>query len=190
VAVTAGASIGGNGTVNGPISLSGTISTNGQPGTLATGANTWNQGGRYVWSVNDADASLTPGLATGWSLLQIDGPLTINSTSGNRFVIDLRSLASGNAPGVVPNFPGDTDKSWTIATATGGISAFTGDQFFVQTTGFANVHPGQFAIVAEGNNLVLSYAAIPEISATGASAGALLVLAILMRRRILPDPLS
>jgi hypothetical protein len=190
VLVNASASIGGNGTVTGGITLNGTIHTGSLPATLSTGAQVWNGGAKFIWTINNANGGLPAGGNPGWSLIAITGDLQINSTSLNPIEIDLRTLTSGNVPGALASFDPNTDQAWTIVTTTTTISSFTGDQFTVNTTGFVNATAGHFSVEPSGNSLVLHYTAVPEVSATGVGCAAVLVLAILMRRSTPRDSLS
>lgn len=181
VTVAANATLQGDGKITGSLALHGTISTSLQPGTLTTGTQTWNGGGRYVWTVNDFSPALDPGEQTGWSLLSIQGALQIDSTALDPFVIDVRTLA-GTSPGAAANFSPESDGVWTIASASLGVGPVSADQFLVQTDGVANAHPGRFRVGVDGNNLVLTYTAVPEISGAGAAFAALLLAAVAHRR--------
>jgi hypothetical protein len=181
VTVGASAALVGNGKVSGGVTLNGTISTSGHPGTLTTGAQTWGGGGRYIWAVNDFSMELNPGEETGGSLLSIQGALQINSTAVDPFVIDLRTLA-GSSPGMAANFSAGSNGMWTLATASLGVSPVSADQFTVKTDGVWNTFAGNFHVGVDGNNLVLVYTAVPEVSGTGVAAAALLFVATVVRR--------
>ena len=120
-AVTIGTlgTLAGHGSVAGPIAVSGKISagdgatTSDTPGSLITGAETWNGGGTYVWKTT-ASAG-TPG--TTWDLLNM-GSLTVASTSSNTFTISAIIGAGGSFVQPAGSTP------FEIATYT-GISGFT-----------------------------------------------------------------
>ena len=80
-------------------------------GRLITGTETWNGGGHYVWEINDVDA----GEITGWDLININGSLTINATSANKFTLDLTSLTLAGAAGPVNDFAQNQNYVWRIA---------------------------------------------------------------------------
>lgn len=51
----------------------------------------------------------------------------------------------------------------TIATAQNGIAGFDPDKFVLNTSGFLNAHEsGGFALESDGQNLLLTYTAVPE----------------------------
>jgi hypothetical protein len=127
---------------------------------------TLGSGGNYNWQVYDAAG--TAGSTTGWDLLSVGGGLDIAATSGSRFNINLWSL-SGVGPdvnGSAVNFNSAQNGSWKIASAAGGITGFAADKFAVNTAttngtgGFANdLAGGTFAVVQDGNDLVLRFTA-------------------------------
>ena len=82
VTVNAGATLTGDGNAPGGVNLSGTIAP---IGTLSSGSQTWNGGGKYVWEIANA---ITPALN---DLLSISSSLTINATSP-AFTISIVSL--------------------------------------------------------------------------------------------------
>jgi fibronectin-binding autotransporter adhesin len=117
VIVNSGGTLGGNGTIsNGtnPITInSGATITAGQdaltPGTLATGAQSWTAGGRFLAKINDPNISgnVTPGTSTTWDYLNattlaVTGNGTTTATS---FTIAPVGTLTGVAPATI----------WTIA---------------------------------------------------------------------------
>ncbi len=170
----------GAGRVTGSVTVNGRISPGATVGTLQTGAQTWNGGGRYVWDLNNATG--TAGASPGWDRLSLAGGLTIAATNLNRFVLDLRTLDLTGAPGLAANFNPALTTSWTILTATGSITGFSPDRFTIGRTDFLNTAPGSFSLSVSGSNLLLTYTAVPE-TAPGIAFGLLLAAAILARRR-------
>jgi autotransporter-associated beta strand protein len=163
------------------VNSGGLLSPGNSLGTLATGDETWNSGGGYVWELNNAsDASGAKGVTYDW--MNISGTLTLNSTSDGKFTIYLTSLNAGNTPGSVPNFVEGTSYSYVIATATSGITGFNASKFNVDTTGFSNPI-ADASIFRVGNDLVLQFTAIPEPSTYAIGIPGLLGAAILLRRR-------
>ncbi|MET0263880.1 MAG: hypothetical protein ABW223_13335, partial [Rariglobus sp.] len=81
VIVNAGGTLAGTGIISGAVDVSGTLAPGiNAVGTLTTGAQTWQSGGRYNWDISALASS--PG--TNSDLLTINGALTVNSgTSGN-----------------------------------------------------------------------------------------------------------
>ncbi len=113
----------------------------------------------------------------------IDGVLDL-STASAAHPITLSLFTSAFAHVAAQNFDADSNATWTIATASGGINGFSADQFTFDTSGFLNsFNPGGFAIAPVGNDLVLSYTAAPEPSVTALLIGAgTLILALGQRR--------
>jgi len=177
VTVNSGATLSGSGSIGGLIvNTGGTINPGNSPGTQTVVGNAvWNVGGNYNWQIHDVAG--TAGSSTGWDLLNITGTLNLGALSvGSEFKINLWSLSQ-----VVPDINGDAvnfdpaqNYTWTIATAAGGITNYTGaNQFFVNTGatngtgGFSNLlDNGTFSVVQSGNDLNLVFtsasAPIPE----------------------------
>ena len=155
------------GQVNGNTSISGTVEALDSIGTFANnGTLTLNGGITYVWDVNNFTG--TQGGDPGWSLIECHQrrlSITITATQGSPINLDITSLTTGDVPGSAANFNGrvNASGSWIIATATGGITGFTGpSQFSIVTSGFANAPRAvlKWSVgLSGGNNLVLSYTA-------------------------------
>jgi hypothetical protein len=126
-------------------------------GTLTTGAETWNGGASYLCELNATNAS-------GSDRLGLTGALNIQSAPTSPFIIKLVSLTPGNAAGLLAGFNKFTNYTWTIATASGGISNFAANKFAVDTSAFANeVSGGSFAVDVSGSSLLLKYQAAPLV---------------------------
>jgi hypothetical protein len=97
--------------------------------------------------------------------------LTITAGSSTPFVIDLQEYG---LTGFV-----EEDRSFVIATASGGITGFDAGKFALNTDSFTH-GAGQWSIAEEGNNLLLNYTAIPE---PGTSILLLLGLAVILSRK-------
>ena len=152
------------------MTIAGVISPGNSPGTAATGAQTWLDGGSYLWEINDSGG--TQGADSGWDWLDITGALDLTSLTAGGFTIDIDSLTLGNVAGNAAGFDsyiqldGIADYSFTIATASGGISGFDESLFTLDYSGFSNAPGWDWAIVESGNNLVLEAYAVPEPSST------------------------
>jgi autotransporter-associated beta strand protein len=147
VTVASAGTLGGSGTVNGTVAVNGAIAPGTRVGTLNTGTETWNGVGSYDCEINAINV-------TGCDLLNITGALNVQSTSGSRFTIKLVSLTSSNAPGPLAGFNKFTNNTWTIATASGGVSNFATNKFVLDTSAFSNdCSGGAFALAVAGNNL-------------------------------------
>jgi len=190
-ALANGQTLSGAGTVTGgmTIALGSVISPGNSPGTLSTGAQTWNDGGSYLWEINASDdAGGTIGNDPGWDWLDITGALDLTNLTAGGFTIDIDSLTAGNIAGDAVGFdtwtkgsPGDFDYSFTIATASSGISGFDADNFTLDSSGFSNAPGWDWGIVLSGNSLVLQAYALPEPSSSALLG--LGGLALMLRRR-------
>ena len=171
------------------INSGGVISPGNSPGTAATGSQTWNDGGSYLWEINaSSDAGGTIGTDPGWDWLDITGTLDLTNLTAGGFTIDIDSLTSGNIAGDAVGFdtwtkgsPGDVDYSFTIATASSGITGFDADNFTLDSSGFSNAPSWDWQIVLSGSDLVLEAYAVPEPSSTALLG--LGGLALMLRRK-------
>ena len=168
--LVSGQTLVGTGTLVGGLTVANnsTISPGNSPGALHTGNETWLDGGNYNWQIYDAT-----GLAgTGYDAIAIAGALDLtNLTGGTDFNINLWSL-SGIAPdanGNAINFNNALSQSWTLVSTTGGITGFLASEFTINvgaangTNGFTNtLGGGAFSVGVSGNDLLLSYTAVPE----------------------------
>jgi T5SS/PEP-CTERM-associated repeat protein len=198
VTVNNGGTLAGSGTVGGIVlNLGSTLSPGNSPGTLnVAGISVWNAGANYNWQIYDTAL----GAGTGWDLVNATGTLDLTAlTVGSEFNINLWSLSAitPDASGNALNFDPNQNYTWTILTAAGGISGFTGSsQFdinigaFNGTGGFANaLNGGSFSIAQslDGKDLNLVFtaaggAAVPE-PGTWAAAALLVGGAAFMRWR-------
>ncbi|MDB5325011.1 MAG: hypothetical protein JWM57_580 [Phycisphaerales bacterium] len=105
VTIGGGGMLTGTGSVSGAVSVSGKISAGSNSGgsdtigTLATGDQTWNGGGAYLFKLQNTAGSTNSGTQTGnaginWDKLKMSG-LTIAATSGSKFTIIITPLAQG-----------------------------------------------------------------------------------------------
>ena len=187
VLVKSGAVLGGSGTIAGSVIVdSGArISPGNSPGTLTTGSETWTGGGGYVWEINKADG--TKGSSPGWDWLNIDGDLTLASTSGDKFTIYVHSLTLGGAAGPATGFVYGQTYTYPIVTASGPIADFSPDLFLIDHSAFStNLGTlGTFAIEQslDGTSINLVFTAVPEPRDTAVAVAALLAVVVLLRRR-------
>jgi autotransporter-associated beta strand protein len=168
VTVDNGGTLAGSGSVGGIVlNVGSTISPGNSPGTLAVAGNSvWNAGANYNWQLYNTAL----GAGTGWDLINATGTLDLSAlTVGSEFNINLWSLSAiaPDANGNALNFDPNQSYTWTILTAAGGISGFTGSSQFVINTaaingtgGFANaLAGGTFSMGTSGNNLNLIFTA-------------------------------
>ena len=157
VSVASGSILGGNGTVNGPVALSGTIapgSAASTVGTLTTGAFTFNTSTQYNFDISN----VTGTAGTNWDLLTSSNAITISATSGSPAVINL----TGNPTG----FSSSGSYTWKIAGGT-SIGTFAANKFSITTTSFTPSFTGTFSITNTSNDINLVYtplAGLPTLS--------------------------
>lgn len=180
---SSGSELKGSGTVNHALTVGSaagqlnTLSPGNSPGTMSFGASqTWANGGAYVWELSDVDA----GAGVGWDVINITGGLDIVASN---FMLEVVSLNNLFANGLVADFDALQDYSWTILTASGGITGFDADKFSLDLGNFANAHDGFWSLSQSGNSLNLNYAAVPEPSTWALLAGGLTVVICLRKRR-------
>jgi len=164
------------------IGLGGVISPGNSPGTAITGNQTWNDGGAYLWEINDMAGG--KGVDSGWDWLDIQGTLDINAT----FDILITSLDLSNNSGLADGFDTtglsylDPYASFIIATATGGVTGFDASAFNLIDSSFLNPKVGWSISLDEINNdIVLNAFFVPEPSSTALLG--LGGLALMLRRK-------
>jgi autotransporter-associated beta strand protein len=164
--VMAGATIKGTGIVNTLILNGGTIAPGNSPGAFDAGDTTWN-GGTYQWELNQVTDNggiqdVLRGTDPGFDFLNIKGVLHITSPT----TVDITSLDLENLSGDPKQWDAGTTYSWTIATASEGISglAYVGYTLANFTAPVAAGSSWTFSLADAGRNLVLTYS-VPEPSA-------------------------
>jgi fibronectin-binding autotransporter adhesin len=187
-ALASGQTLSGAGSIAGDMTIASgaVLSPGNSPGTMITGAQTWNDGGTYLWEINDSGG--TQGAGSGWDWLDITGTLNLTNLGIGGFTIDIDSLTSGNAAGNADGFdtwtkgaPGDVDYSFIIATVSGGVTDFSADKFSFDSSGFSNAPGWDWQIILSGGDLVLEAYAVPEPSSTALLG--LGGLALMLRRK-------
>ena len=156
--LNSGKTLKGSGTVSGNLTIGGGsyLSPGSSPGTLNdVGTVTYNGSGHYVWEINSLSG--TKGNDPGWDFHNITGNLVIGANAGNKFNIDITGL-NGGVTGWNPHQNG----SWTITTASGGITGFATASFALGTTSFAadnSLGSGAFFISQSGDakSLILNF---------------------------------
>ena len=147
----------GNGTIIGNAILNGTIS----PGDTTvnaitnTGDITFGTNGNYVLDMEDASGQS----GTNWDQIFAGGNFIVQSTSGNPFIIQLRSIdgdVNDGNPGAA-NFGNASAQSWSIAMAT-NVAGFASNKFVVDDSQFQNdLAGGYFIVTATTNSLQLTF---------------------------------
>jgi len=132
----------------------------------------------YEWEISDFT---DPTAGTAFDLINIYGSLELTGGSGS-YMLDVLSLTADELGGDVLNFA-EIDRSWTIITATEGITGFDAAYWTINTSGFTNEHVGNWWLHQSDGDIILNYSPtmIPEpSSALLASLG---MWALLRRRR-------
>jgi hypothetical protein len=153
--------LGGTGTINSAVtldSLNDVLSPGNSPGlqNFAT-SQTWSSF-TYDWELNNFTGT-TAGVD--FDQISIAGSLDL---SGSSYSLNVISLTAGNVPGNVANFT-EVDTTWTILSASGGITGFNSFEWLVDTNSFSALGSiaGRFTISQLDNTLNLNYA-VPEPS--------------------------
>jgi len=183
-----GGTISGTGTIGVAVTLNSTgdkLAPGNSPGVQNYSVSqTWNSF-TYEWETNNFTGTTA---GTDFDQIAIAGSLDLTGGSGS-YVLDLISLNGSNIAGNVPNFS-ETNRSWNILTATGGITGFNSANWAIDTTGLtaftsSPAWGGTWSLSLNDtlgtDSLVLNYAAVPEPAA--AFIGSLGLLALLRRRR-------
>lgn len=158
-----GGTLAGSGTINTSVSLTSTdqvLAPGDSPGVTVYNANqTW-ESFSYLWELNDWTGTVA---GTNFDQIDIAGSLDLTGSESGDYILDLTSLTLADDPGDVANFT-EIDQSWIIITASSGITGFDEDYWTFNTSNFTSdpVALGTFSLAQDGNNLVLSYTAIPE----------------------------
>lgn len=169
VLVNANTTLAGSGRFTGSATINGTYAPGNSVGNLTSGALTIGATGVYEWEINKADGAA--GVAGGgWDLATVNGALAFQPGA----TLSIESLGLDNLTGAATGFNESLNYLWTIATATGGITG--AGNVTLDTSSFQNPHSGVFALTTSGNNLQLSYTAVPESAVSLLAAGAVILL--------------
>ena len=173
--ISSRAVVGGSGEINVALTLDDvgdTLSPGNSPGLMPiTTGQTW-ASYSYNWEVISWNGDLTgTGVAgTNFDQINITGALDLSGTGTGDYILNVLSLDGSDAPGDVADFA-ETDQSWTILTASGGITGFDENTWLIDSSGFTNLYTGDWSLEqasfgAGGDALVLNYtvAGIPEPS--------------------------
>lgn len=140
-------------------------------------------GGTYFWDIMDVNSFA----GNGWSLLSISGALTISSTPGAPFTLSLSPYGYAENYGTIINFNPTLPYSWTVVTASGGITGFTPTNFVLDST-FSSLTSGypyaSFNVTQIGNSLVLNFSPVPEPSTYALMIVGLATVFVSVRRRL------
>ena len=189
VNIAADATLGGSGIIAGATTtLAGTLAPGNSPGALTIDGGTFalGSGGDYAFEIYDASGDAGIGYDT--TQLSNGATLDLGSLTTSSFTINLQSLASLSpaASGEATGFNNALAYSWTLFSTGSVISGFDAGDFVINDTGFSNaLGGGSFSVgLADSNtDIVVNFTPIPEPRA--ALLGALGLLALLRRRRVL-----
>ena len=151
------------------MTIAGVISPGNSPGTAATGAQTWLDGGSYLWEINNSNG--TKGVDEGWDWLDITGTLDLTNLTAGGFTIDITSLTTANDPGLAAGFDysglayGDSYGTTFIIASADTISGFDASLFTLDDSAFVNGKL-DWSIIESGTDLVFSAVFVPEPSST------------------------
>lgn len=158
-------------------SLQNVIAPGNSVGLLSfTGNQTWNSF-TYDWEVSNYAGS-TAGVD--FDGIAVDGALSLSGLAGS-YQLRLISLGAGDF-----FESGVTTGQWTLITASSGINDFDAAAWTIDFSGLTTAESlgGAFTLGVQGNDLVLSYAPIPEPSTTALILGVSVIgLALWVRRR-------
>jgi autotransporter-associated beta strand protein len=173
--------LGGTGTVGTSVTLDNfgdTLAPGNSPGIQTyTLAQTWSSFS-YDWEINNFTGTTA---GTDFDQIGLGSTLDLSGGTGS-YILNVLGLTAGNESGLVPDFS-EISRSWTILTSSGTLSGFDAANWTIHTAGFSDPATGTWALAQSGNDLVLSYTAVPEPSAV-ALLGGCGVLALLRRRRL------
>jgi fibronectin-binding autotransporter adhesin len=178
VTVASGATFGGTGIHTGTTTFqSGSFLAAGSDGVGAftTGSASFAGGSTYLWEI--ADASGVAG--EGWDLLNVAGALTLDATAENAFILALATV------GELAGFDAAQDYDFVVASSAGGISGFDPAAIALDLSGFGAAYTGSWSLglSESGDDLVVSYTAVPEPSTYAVLFGGVALAAGLRYRR-------
>ena len=156
VTVASGATLAGGGTAAGEIVLNGIISPGSASpttGTLSTGTEHWNSGGRYAFELGNATGAA--GAASGWDLLSSTGTIDVASTPAGKFTVDVTTLSGG----LPDNFVTSNSYWWLIASGASATNFDPAKVTLAVNSGFTSALPdgSTLFLQAVGNNIYLRY---------------------------------
>lgn len=155
-----GGRLGGSGSFSSPLTLGNgvKIAPGNSPGTINfTGGLTLNDGG--ILEIEIRAPTGTPG--TDWDFVNVTGTLNLSGLTTGGYTLKAISLDLLNTPGQpVSGLVSPT--SWTIATASTGITGFEAADFTFDLSQFYG--GGFFSLSQSGNNLLLNFTPVPEPS--------------------------
>jgi len=143
VAISSGAILGGSGTINRPVTVSGTLAPGATTGVLAIGNTlTLGAGSAIAFDLTN----WTGAAGSGYDTISTNA-VNITATSGSKLTVNV------NAAGLM-NFT-ESPKTFVVASAASAPTGLVAGNWTVAVSGFSGT--GTWALQTSGNNLVLAY---------------------------------
>jgi len=179
VSVNSG-TLSGDGTINRQITVSsgGRLSPGFGIGSIATQAETWAGGSTLHIELTNANGTH----GSGWDQINITGGLDLQATGANRVKIELATVTSSGALGLLSSFDPQASYTWQFVSTSTGITGFDPSKFTIDASAFRGA-AGDFSVGMNGNSLVLQYVAVPEPCAASLILGGTLTAFYRRRRR-------
>lgn len=124
------------------------------PGVTVTTSHAWAGGdSRRVYIQDCTDIA-----GKGWSLLEVQGDLTVGASPSDPFTVQLVSLSHDGTNGPATGFTNDRQQAWQIVSCSGGLQGFETSAIRIDATTFANdLGTGGFLVSATNGGLDLVF---------------------------------
>jgi len=138
------------------------------PGVTATASHTWGGGdARRVYIKNCGGAA-----GSGWSLLDVQGDMTVSASLSDPFTVELVSLSEDGADGPSTGFTNDREHAWQIVSCSGVLQPFDPSAIRVDATHFAHdLGEGGFVVASTDHGLDLLFSTNPPVHSSGKGIG-------------------
>ena len=165
VTVSSTGTLHGSGTVNGDLQVSGKINP-GDTGIGKLNAGTVSLNGGGILNIQFYSGSGTEG-TTGWDLLASTGAVTVNSTSGSVFTINLNSISLSTSEalssgGTANAFDNTLTKEYKIISGS-SISGFSADKFTISTSNLvtpSGLNGGAWSVTSDSTAIYAKFTAV------------------------------
>lgn len=180
ISVNNGGLLCGTGTLAGSVTLNAGATIAGGDettiGVLTTGPQTWNDDSAFLWTINDGAGTA----GASWDQLVINGTLFIDALNTSPVVLALNTYTTAGSAGPMANFNTLVSGTWTVATASDGITNFSADTVALDISGVQNalflegLPLGRFSVTSGTDNklnLVYTRKTLPPMGAFGGAYG-------------------